>query len=83
MCVVITNNEGSARKGKPHEIRCTHSHTNIHVRLVDCLAAILDFFEVSNTIDKHKHNCAILPIHKIKFPAWTPTQKVIAMSKLL
>jgi len=55
LCFVITKNVGSTKKGKPYEIKFTDSHGNVHVRLVDHPAIILEFFEVSNTVDKHNH----------------------------
>ena len=55
LCFVITKNVGSTKKGKPYEIKFTNSHRNVHVRLVDHPAIILEFFEVSNTVDKHNH----------------------------
>ena len=55
LCFVITKNAGSTKKGKPYEMKFADSHGNVHVRLVDRPAVISDFFEVSNTVDKHNH----------------------------
>ena len=53
MCFVITKNAGLIRKGKLYKIKFTDSYGNVYVRLVDHPSVILDFFEVSNYIDKH------------------------------
>jgi len=52
---VITKNAGSTKNRKPYEMKFTDSHRNVHVRLVDYPAVILEFFEVSNTVDKYNH----------------------------
>ena len=41
---VITKNTGSIRKGKPYEMKFMDSHSNVHVRLVDKLSIISEFF---------------------------------------
>ena len=53
LCFVIAKNAGSARAGRPYEMKFSDTHGNVHVRLVDRPAVMSDFFEVSNCVDKH------------------------------
>ena len=53
LCFVMTKQAGSARAGRPYEMKFSDTHGNVHVRLVDRPAVISDFFEVSNCVDKH------------------------------
>ena len=48
-----SKNAGSARKGSPHEMKFADACSNVHVRLVNRLSAISDFFRDSNIVDKH------------------------------
>ena len=50
---VITKNAESARAGKLCEMKFLGMHRTTHVRLVDRSAVALEFFERSNSIDKH------------------------------
>ena len=50
---VTSKNAGSRRKCSSYEIKFSDSHGDVHVRLVDQLLVISDFFEVSNPADKH------------------------------
>ena len=53
LLLVISKNVGSARKGSPYEMKFADMRSNVHVRLVDRLLAISDFFHDSNVVDKY------------------------------
>ena len=53
LCFIIIKNARSTRQGKPYKMKFSDMHGNVHIRLVDRPSVILDFFEVSNCIDKH------------------------------
>ena len=53
LSLVTSKNVGLTRKGSKHEIKFSDSHGNVHVRLVDHLLVILDFFKRLNAVDKH------------------------------
>ena len=50
---VMSKNAGSIRKGSPYEMKFTDAYRNIHVRLVDRLSVISEFFQDSNVVDKY------------------------------
>jgi len=50
---VATKNAGSTKKGSPYEMKVTDDYGNVHVRDVDRPDIISNFFQSSNTIDRH------------------------------
>ncbi len=50
---VATKNAGSTRPGKPYEMKFNDAFGNVVQHLVECPEILSDFFEKSNSIDKH------------------------------
>jgi hypothetical protein len=50
---VVTKNAGSTWPGKPYEMKFNDAFGNVVQRLVECPEILSDFFQKSNTIDKH------------------------------
>jgi hypothetical protein len=50
---VATKNAGSTRPGKPYEMKFNDAFGNVIQRLVERPEILSDFFQKSNTIDKH------------------------------
>ena len=50
---IMSKNTESTRKGSPHEMKFVDACGNVHVRLVDRLSAISNFFHNSNVVDKY------------------------------
>jgi hypothetical protein len=46
-------NAGSTRPGKPYEMKFNDVFENVVQRLVECPEILSDFFQKSNSIDKH------------------------------
>ena len=53
LCFMITKNAGLTRKDKLYKMKFTDLYGNVHIRLVDRPSVILEFFEVSNYVDKY------------------------------
>ena len=84
LCFVITKNAGSTRAGRPYEMKFSDSHGNVHVRLVDRPAVILDLFERSNCVDKHnqarQHKLALEKKWDIRDPQFRLTTTMIGFT---
>ena len=81
---VMSKNAESTRKGVPYEIKFADMRGNVHVRLVNRLLVMSDFFQDSNVVDKHnqarQHKLGLEKKWKIRNPYLRLTATMISFT---